>query len=82
MRLLMIEDNKSVSEMMKMFSKENWDTHFAYDGNEALKMFNENPESWDMITLDLNLPGIDGMQVGAEIRKTDPSRSHYYADGS
>lgn len=74
MRLLMIEDNKSVSEMMKMFfQKENWDTHFAYDGNEALKMFNENPESWDMITLDLNLPGIDGMQVGAEIRKTDPT---------
>lgn len=65
----MIEDNKSVSEMMEMFfQKEQWDAHFAYDGNEALAMFKEDPESWDIITLDLNLPGIDGMQVAKEIR--------------
>lgn len=69
MKLLMIEDNKSVSEMMEMFfQKEQWDAHFAYDGNEALAMFKEDPESWDIITLDLNLPGIDGMQVAKEIR--------------
>lgn len=66
----MIEDNKSVSEMMSMFfQKENWDAHFAYDGNEAVDMFNETPDDWDMITLDLNLPGKDGMEVAKEIRK-------------
>ncbi len=33
MKLLMIEDNKSVSEMMSMFfQKEGWDVSFAYDG--------------------------------------------------
>lgn len=74
MKLLMIEDNKSVSEMMQMFfKKEAWDAHFAYDGIEAVKMFNESPETWDMITLDLNLPGMDGMQVSAEIRKSSPT---------
>lgn len=53
----MIEDNKSVSEMMQMFfQKEGWDVTFAYDGIEAMDKFNEDPESWDMITLDLNLP--------------------------
>lgn len=36
-------------------------------------MFRSDPEGWDMITLDLNLPGIDGMQVGAEIRKQAPT---------
>lgn len=70
MKILMIEDNKSVSEMMSMFfQKENWDAHFAYDGNEAVDMFNESPDEWDMITLDLNLPGKDGMEVAKEIRK-------------
>lgn len=70
MRLLMIEDNKSVSEMMNMFfAKENWQVSFAYDGNEALKLFKEASDSWDIITLDLNLPGIDGMQVAQEIRR-------------
>ncbi|ANZ61656.1 response regulator transcription factor [Secundilactobacillus paracollinoides] len=74
MKLLMIEDNKSVSEMMQMFfKKEDWDAHFAYDGIQAVKMFKETPNDWDMITLDLNLPGMDGMQVSAEIRKLSPT---------
>ncbi|MFD1473040.1 response regulator transcription factor [Companilactobacillus mishanensis] len=70
MKILMIEDNKSVSEMMGMFfQKENWDATFAYDGNEAVDLFNESPDDWDMITLDLNLPGKDGMEVAKEIRE-------------
>ena len=74
MKLLMIEDNKSVSEMMAMFfKKEKWDAHFAYDGNEAVEMFNEDVDGWDMVTLDLNLPGKDGMQVSADIRKASPT---------
>ncbi|KRM75136.1 response regulator transcription factor [Secundilactobacillus collinoides] len=74
MKLLMIEDNKSVSEMMQMFfKKEDWDAHFAYDGIQAVKMFKETPNDWDMITLDLNLPGMDGMQASAEIRKLSPT---------
>ena len=66
----MIEDNKSVCEMMSMFfEKENWDATYAYDGEEAIEKFKAAPNSWDMITLDLNLPKMDGMQVNAEIRK-------------
>lgn len=70
MKILMIEDNKSVSEMMDMFfKKEQWDASFAYDGNEAVEMFKSAPNDWDMITLDLNLPGKDGMEVSSEIRQ-------------
>ena len=70
MKILMIEDNKSVCEMMSMFfEKENWDATYAYDGEEAIEKFKAAPNSWDMITLDLNLPKMDGMQVNAEIRK-------------
>ena len=66
----MVEDNTSVSEMMGMFfKKENWDAHYAYDGNDAVTMFNEDPESWDMVILDLNLPGLDGMQVAVKSRE-------------
>lgn len=70
MKILMIEDNKSVSEMMNMFfQKENWETTFAYTGTDALKIFTESPNDWNIITLDLNLPEMDGMQVAKEIRK-------------
>ncbi|ETA74028.1 response regulator transcription factor [Ligilactobacillus equi] len=70
MKILMVEDNKSVSEMMSMFfQKDGWDAHYAYDGEEAVAMFKEDPDSWDMITLDLNLPKKDGLQVNTEIRQ-------------
>ncbi|WP_326717906.1 response regulator transcription factor [Vagococcus jeotgali] len=70
MKLLMIEDNESVSEMMKMFFlNEEWDVTFKYDGKEGLDAFLEEPSVWDMITLDLNLPTMDGVTVCREIRK-------------
>ena len=70
MKLLMVEDNRSVSEMMSMFfQKEQWEAAFAYDGDEAIEMFNQQVQDWDIVTLDLNLPGKDGMEVAKEIRE-------------
>ncbi|KAF1299999.1 MULTISPECIES: response regulator transcription factor [Enterococcus] len=70
MNILMIEDNESVSEMMQMFFlNEGWEANFQYDGKEGLDAFLADPKKWDMITLDLNLPGMDGMAVAREIRK-------------
>lgn len=70
MNVLMIEDNESVSEMMQMFFlNEGWEATFKYDGKEGLDEFLTNPENWDMVTLDLNLPTMDGMAVCREIRK-------------
>lgn len=70
MRILMVEDDKSVATMMGMFfKKENWDVNVAVDGIEAVQMFKENADGYDMITLDLNLPGKDGMEVAKEIRE-------------
>ncbi len=41
----------------------------AYDGEAGLATFKAAPDSFDIITLDLNLPKMDGMQVAQEIRK-------------
>ncbi|KPG71075.1 MULTISPECIES: response regulator transcription factor [unclassified Enterococcus] len=70
MNILMIEDNESVSEMMQMFFlNEGWEATFKYDGKEGLDAFTAEPDKWDMITLDLNLPSMDGMMVAREVRK-------------
>ncbi len=70
MNILMIEDNESVAEMMQMFFlNEGWEATFKYDGKEGLAAFLATPNDWDMITLDLNLPSMDGMMVAREIRK-------------
>ncbi|WP_155286106.1 response regulator transcription factor [Lacticaseibacillus zhaodongensis] len=71
MKILMIEDNESVAQMMDMFfQKEKWDYKNAYDGEEGLQLFEDAPDDWDIITLDLNLPKMDGMEVAKHIRET------------
>lgn len=73
MNILMVEDNHSVCEMMAMFfKKEKWTAEFVYDGVKAVDKFNEDPQRWDLVLLDLNLPKKDGMQVAADIRRISP----------
>ncbi len=74
MKILMIEDNQSVAQMMGMFfQKEQWDYTNAYDGEEGLAIFKESPDDFDLITLDLNLPKMDGMEVATHIREISTS---------
>lgn len=69
MHILMVEDDKSVAEMMKLFfAKENWKVTVVLDGIEAVTEFKNNVSKYDLITLDLNLPKKDGMEVAKEIR--------------
>lgn len=74
MKILMIEDNQSVAQMMGMFfQKEQWEYVNAYDGEEGLEAFKAAPDSFDLITLDLNLPTMDGMEVAQHIREISTS---------
>lgn len=70
----MVEDDNSVAQMMGMFfKKEGWQQDVAIDGVEAVEMFKENSGKYDLITLDLNLPKKDGIQVAKEVREISPT---------
>ena len=72
LRILMVEDDTSVAEMMGMFfKKEGWQQDIAVDGVEAVDMFKKNADKYDLITLDLNLPKKDGIQVAKEVRSIE-----------
>lgn len=74
LRILMVENDNSVAEMMGMFfKKEGWQQDIAVDGVEAVDMFKENADKYDLITLDLNLPKKDGIQVAKEVRAISPT---------
>ena len=69
-KILMIEDNESVSEMMSMFfENEGYEASFHQDGGEGFEAYKENPSQWDIVILDLNLPTMDGIQICRAIRK-------------
>ncbi|MBC1434469.1 response regulator transcription factor [Listeria rocourtiae] len=69
MKLLMIEDNVSVCTMIEMFfMKEKIDATFVHDGLDGFETFGK--ENWDIVIIDLMLPGMDGMTICHKIRET------------
>lgn len=74
MRIFIVEDDNSVAEMMGMFfQKEGWQYDIASDGVQAVQMFKQAPKKYNLITLDLNLPKKDGIEVAKEIRAISPT---------
>ncbi len=66
--LLIIEDETNINDILSYtFTQQGYKTLSAYDGVTGLNMcLEKNP---DLVLLDINLPGMDGMDVCKEIRK-------------
>ena len=63
LRLLVVEDEKKLCDMIaKSLHQAGYEVDTCNDGEEALDMY-------DLIVLDLNLPGMDGMDILRELRK-------------
>ena len=67
--ILIVVDEKNIKDVLGFtFAKSGYKTLSAYDGPTGLDMcLNEKP---DLVLLDVNLPGMDGMDVCKQIRKT------------
>jgi two-component system, OmpR family, copper resistance phosphate regulon response regulator CusR len=66
-RILLVEDEQKIADALKMGLTENgYDVETAYDGNIGWKLFEQY--SFDLIILDINLPGITGYELCKRIR--------------
>lgn len=66
--ILICDDENAVHESLKMYLEaENFHVISAFDGEESLRLFNE--EKPDLIILDLMMPGISGTEVCREVRR-------------
>jgi DNA-binding response OmpR family regulator len=67
-KILIIEDDKFLRELIvRKLNKEDFEVSEAVDGEEGIKKIIE--EKPDLILLDLILPGIDGFEVLARMKK-------------
>ena len=69
-KVLVIEDDKSISELLEIHLLDlNCEVTKATDGETGLnKALNEQ---YDLIVLDLMLPGLDGIEICKEVRRKD-----------
>ncbi len=69
LRLLIVEDEKQICDMIaKSLYDAGYEVDTCYDGEEALDMILCGG-MYDLIVLDLNLPGVDGMEILKELRQ-------------
>lgn len=68
MRILVVEDEHSIAEALrKGLTQEKYAVDVAYTGTDGYEMATD--ADYDLIVLDLMLPGIDGMEVCSRLRR-------------
>jgi DNA-binding response OmpR family regulator len=68
-RLLLVEDDRSIREVTTLgLTRAGFDVTACGDGREALDRFARSP--FDLVLLDMMLPGADGFEVCREIRRS------------
>jgi DNA-binding response OmpR family regulator len=66
-KILIIEDDQDIAHLLKLhLSDMGYETTWASDGSGGLKK--ALSQSFDLILLDLMLPGIDGWEIARQVR--------------
>ena len=67
-KILVVDDEERIRRLLKMYlERENYIIDEAEDGNEALAK--ANADDYDLILLDIMMPGKDGIEVCRELRE-------------
>ena len=71
-RIFIVDDESSVRDSLtKWFEEFNYIVDSASNSKEALEKF--KPNSWDIVFLDIRMPGMDGTDLHHKIKEIDPN---------
>jgi DNA-binding NtrC family response regulator len=69
--ILVVDDEFSVRDSLEQwFKKDGYRAASAKDAQEALKLLQDGP--WDVVLLDIKMPGMDGLELQERIHEIDP----------
>ena len=70
-RVLIVDDDSAVRAFLTDFlEQQHFDVRAVADGSTALEAF--RTEHFDLILVDFQMPGMTGLDLAIEVRKTDP----------
>lgn len=72
MKIMVVDDEKNILMLYKAeLEEEGYEVIPANSGKEALELFDK--EKPDMVTLDIMMPDMDGIQVLRQLKQKDPN---------
>ena len=67
--ILVVDDESGIRDSIRLILKPNYDVYTAANGSEALQCIQK--DKIDIVTLDLRMPGLSGIEVLKEIKKSN-----------
>ena len=64
-RILVVEDNKDIVKLLKLFLSKHFQVMVAMDGSEGLELFKKH--EFDMIITDYLMPRVNGLNFMVEV---------------
>ena len=69
-KVILVDDEKEyVTALSERIQMRGMETYIAFDGEQALKMI--DGKDFDVMVLDLKMPGMDGLSVLKSLKKSD-----------
>ncbi len=70
-RILVVEDEQHLADGLRFnLEAEGWEVQVVDTGEAALALFETEPAAFDLVVLDIMLPGIDGFAVMSKLRQS------------
>ena len=66
-KVLLVEDNKEINENVRLYLEDEFEVQPVFSGEDAILYL--DAYTYDLVILDLMLPGLDGMSVLGHIKK-------------
>ncbi|MBS4051416.1 MAG: response regulator [Methylomonas sp.] len=74
-RILIVDDVvDNIRVAMNILKEGNYEFTFANDGTEALRLIAQEPDSFDLILLDIMMPNLNGFEVCQKLKETPATR--------
>lgn len=74
-KILIVDDELDNAELIELHLESlGYDTVAVSDGESAIALLDESPESWSVVLLDRKMPGVDGIEVATYIRNNPKLR--------